>query len=367
MSSMYNPSNPASFLDLPAMPAEIIVPTKGKRPCATCGVSFDTVEEHRQHAKSPSHLHNLQFRVAVNDMTPLDKLQEWSEADKLFNKEAKILIDDEDTASETEEEPEEEGDKVPEFNPGSCLFCHHTSSSFDENLSHMEAHHGFSIPCTKYLLVEPENLIWYLHYVIFGSFQCMCCGKQRYTLEAIQHHMQAKDHCRFEITPEMLEFYDAEAMMSLGTNGPFGNNKEILRSQCGNLLEHRSKSPLSTRMQVRKMMHINKRKSLPAGVYANPRSIRDTETAHILDFVMRMQELAITDDKKLLTGATEYNGLMGKMRWKRDLAKSMRLSQRFAVQPCFIDAGGNLVWRKTMGVFQDYYHAPFLGKCPVFR
>jgi pre-60S factor REI1 len=233
-------------------------------------------------------------------MTPQSKLREWSEADKLFNKEVKNLSEDEETAVEPEEEPEEEGDEAPEFNPGSCLFCHHTSSSFDNNLSHMKACHGFSIPYSKHLTVEPENLIWYLHFDIFGSFQCMYCGKQRYTLEAIQHHMQAKGHCCFQMTPEMLGFYDAGAMESNGANKPSGRNKRILRRQSGKLLVHRSKSSLSSRMQVRKMMHINKRKSLPAGVYANPRSIRDTETTNPLDFVMRMQRLAITDDKKLL-------------------------------------------------------------------
>jgi pre-60S factor REI1 len=164
----------------------------------------------------------------------------------------------------------------------------------------MKACHGFSIPYSKHLTVEPENLIWYLHFDIFGSFQCMYCGKQRYTLEAIQHHMQAKGHCCFQMTPEMLGFYDAGAMESNGANKPSGRNKRILRRQSGKLLVHRSKSSLSSRMQVRKMMHINKRKSLPAGVYANPRSIRDTETTNPLDFVMRMQRLAITDDKKLL-------------------------------------------------------------------
>ncbi|KAH7262522.1 hypothetical protein BKA59DRAFT_550843 [Fusarium tricinctum] len=348
MSSMHTSSNPARFLESPAMSAEIIVPTMGKRPCATCGVSFDTVKEHREHAKSPSHLHNLQFRIAANGTNPPSKLREWSEADELFNKEVKTLSDDEETAAETEEELEEESDQVPEFNPGSCLFCHHTTSSFDDSLSHMEACHGFNIPYPKCLTVDPENLIWYLHYVIFGSFQ------------SIQHHMQAKDHCRFEMTPEMLEFYDTEAMGSHGINKPSVINTKILRRQSGKLLVHRSRSSLSTRMQVRKMMHINKRRSLPAGVYANPRSIRDTETTHPLDFVLKMQGLTITNDKKLLAEVTEYQGVMGKMRGKRDLAKSMRMRHRFAVHPGLIDVGKSWMRKKKIAAYQDYYFSPRL-------
>ncbi|CAJ0540367.1 Ff.00g075150.m01.CDS01 [Fusarium sp. VM40] len=360
MSSMYISANPASFLGSPAMSVEIIVPTMGKRPCATCGVSFDTVEEHREHAKSPSHLHNLQFRIAVNDATPHSKLRKWSEADELFNEEANTLSEDEENITEPEEEYEEDCDEVPEFNPGRCLFCHHRTSSFDKNLSHMEACHGFGIPYPKYLTVEPENLIWYLHYVIFGSFQCMYCEKQRYTLEAIQHHMQAKDHCRFQMTPEMLEFYDAEAMESNGISKPSGVNAKILRRQSGKPLVHRSKSPLSTRMQVRKMMHINKRKSLPAGVFANPRSIRDTETTHPLDFVPEMQGMTIANYKKFLIEVTEYQDVMGRIRGKRDLAKSMRLRHRFAIHPGLGDVGKNWMRKKKMAAYQDYYFSPRL-------
>ncbi|KAK2607204.1 hypothetical protein N8I77_005902 [Diaporthe amygdali] len=100
---------------------------------------------------------------------------------------------------------------MPQFTPGQCLFCPNPSTSFDESVSHMRKSHGLFIPHQQHLAVDLETLFRYLHLVIFGYRECLQCGTERATVQAVQQHMTGKGHCRFDTSEEgseFAEFYD---------------------------------------------------------------------------------------------------------------------------------------------------------------
>lgn len=117
--------------------------------------------------------------------------------------------DDLESESDVEDDLEEDQELVAtEFVPGHCLFCTKDSSTLDESMKHMSSAHGFSIPFQEFLAVDLETLVSYLHFVINTYRDCICCGTRRSTVEGIQHHMLAKGHCCFDISPETEEFYE---------------------------------------------------------------------------------------------------------------------------------------------------------------
>jgi pre-60S factor REI1 len=110
---------------------------------------------------------------------------------------------------DTEEEEDEDKDEIStsEFISGQCLFCAQDSATLDDSMKHMVTAHSFNVPFQDLLAVDFETIISYLHFVIHNYRECICCGIQRGTVEGIQHHMLAKGHCRFDISPETEEFY----------------------------------------------------------------------------------------------------------------------------------------------------------------
>jgi pre-60S factor REI1 len=93
-----------------------------------------------------------------------------------------------------------------------CLFCNYRSPNFDLNVHHMGRFHGMFIPEREFL-VEPENLIKYLHTKVHEWHQCLKCHKMVHTATGIQTHMRDRGHCSiaFEHDDELVEigeFYD---------------------------------------------------------------------------------------------------------------------------------------------------------------
>ncbi|TLD15295.1 hypothetical protein PspLS_10771 [Pyricularia sp. CBS 133598] len=98
------------------------------------------------------------------------------------------------------------------FNQEQCLFCNKLHGTFDANVAHMRLAHGLMIPAKDRLAVDVETLFSYLHLVVSGYNECLCCGTQRNTTEAVQQHMMDKGHCRFDIDAkgsEYADFYDS--------------------------------------------------------------------------------------------------------------------------------------------------------------
>jgi len=93
-----------------------------------------------------------------------------------------------------------------------CLFCNYRSPNFSLNITHMGRFHGMFVPEKEYL-VEPENLIKYLHEKVHEDHECLKCHKILHTASGIQTHMRDRGHCMiaFETDEELVEvgeFYD---------------------------------------------------------------------------------------------------------------------------------------------------------------
>ncbi|KAJ9661766.1 hypothetical protein H2198_001731 [Neophaeococcomyces mojaviensis] len=97
-----------------------------------------------------------------------------------------------------------------EFDESQCLFCNQTNPDLDQNLVHMSKAHGLHVDPTD-LLVDIVSLLAYFHLVISECYECLYCGTQRNTRQAVQQHMMAKGHCKYDITDkdaELRDFYD---------------------------------------------------------------------------------------------------------------------------------------------------------------
>lgn len=105
-----------------------------------------------------------------------------------------------------------------EFHESQCLFCNQTSPDLDQNLSHMLKAHGLYIDPAN-LLVDVGSLLAYFHLVISGYYECLYCGKQRNTRQAVQQHMMAKGHCKYDITDEDAELREFYEFSSSDTEG----------------------------------------------------------------------------------------------------------------------------------------------------
>ncbi|KAI1029616.1 hypothetical protein LB503_008129 [Fusarium chuoi] len=198
----------------------------GKPWCSTCCIHFNTFEEHREHSKSEEHVFKIQIRrsgPSIPRYVMEKAIENW------------------DRVKESWTEPSEEstGDRLevfevetPEFHEELCLFCRHTSSTFDENMAHMKTCHSLRIPAQETQGIEPITVVRCLNSTIFGRYECVSCGKQRRALEGIQHHMVAKNHCHFQMTYEISRFckeresFDAQEALE----APQSQNTQLIRS-----------------------------------------------------------------------------------------------------------------------------------------
>lgn len=127
------------------------------------------------------------------------------------------------------------------FEPARCLFCNQDRSDFESNLSHMRSAHGLFIPHRQHLIVDTEVLLEYIHLIIFGYNECICCGTQRSSPLAAQQHMLGKGHCRFDMDrqdSEFADFWDFSETDSSSENSDDDNvsgNRESNSGENGNI------------------------------------------------------------------------------------------------------------------------------------
>ncbi|KIJ18836.1 hypothetical protein PAXINDRAFT_127953 [Paxillus involutus ATCC 200175] len=98
------------------------------------------------------------------------------------------------------------------LSPTSCLFCTHSSSCLEDNLTHMSTSHSFFIPDAEYL-VDITGLITYLGEKIAVGNVCIYCngkGRELRSLGAVRKHMIDKAHCKiaYDTANEKLEISD---------------------------------------------------------------------------------------------------------------------------------------------------------------
>lgn len=80
---------------------------------------------------------------------------------------------------------------APKLTDVDCLFCSHSSATFEENMDHMTLNHSFFIPDIEFL-VDIRGLIRYLGEKISVGNVCLYCNtKSRgfYSMDAVRKHM----------------------------------------------------------------------------------------------------------------------------------------------------------------------------------
>lgn len=190
-----------------------------------------------------------------------------------------------------------------EFTPEECLFCNHTSNDFAGNLSHMHQTHSLVVPFQDSLTVDLQTLIWFLHMVIFSYRECICCGKRRRTVEAVQQHMTSRGHCRFDVTDEMSGFYDMDSLHQHGAEGRSHPDDRTLRLPSGKLLSHRSHIDPHSKSRLREKPSPTDPSALPASQQsdARPQSLALSKKGrHELALTTQVARLRIGDQMSLM-------------------------------------------------------------------
>ncbi|KAK4139683.1 C2H2 type zinc-finger-domain-containing protein [Dichotomopilus funicola] len=262
--------------------------------CRLCNLSFDTPGDKRQHAKSEWHVYQIRCRVAEPGtvVSPPDVKSGTRHSDRRLKRRQKqgfepgelseqsgpsdVLEENGDNdidAEFSENDSLSEDDNEVEFIPEECLFCDSSSEDFASNVSHMHQAHSLLIPFQSSLVVDLQTVIWFLHMVIFRYRECICCGRRRRTVEAIQQHMTTKGHCRVEVTEETRGFYHPELSQHVDLRdkaaglGSAVHHQEdgTLRLPSGKILSHRNSHIDTTisRRQPKPPAHPDTSTSLP--------------------------------------------------------------------------------------------------------
>ncbi|KAI6758252.1 hypothetical protein HG530_010492 [Fusarium avenaceum] len=212
--------------------------------CRLCNIEMRGLETWKAHIKSDGHVQKLQQKVGSVDFAPKPPHSTRSTSPKRkrndgvvdFNEQGQYEQANEDTEDEQDEE-DEDRISASEFIPGQCLFCAQDSATLDDSMKHMATAHSFNVPFQDLLAVDLETIISYLHFVIHNYRECVCCGTRRGTVEGIQHHMLAKGHCRFDISPETEEFYQTPKVENALTETQYPSDPVKLPS--GKVISHR--------------------------------------------------------------------------------------------------------------------------------
>ncbi|KAI8962784.1 C2H2 type zinc-finger-domain-containing protein [Daldinia sp. FL1419] len=233
---------------------------KAPTSCRLCSIELNGQESWKTHVKSDKHVYNLRLKVsepgdaASPPLPPSKKASktkhtEPSRTQKEYESDADAGPD-QDAASDAEHESDDEIEDGPEdgpedepaapdFAPGDCLFCAQESDELDGNMLHMATAHGFSVPFREFLAVDLETVVEYLHFVIFGYRECICCGTRRSTVEGLQQHMIAKGHCKFDVSAETEEFYEMPQSENSVIDQAQPDSSMPVRLPSGKLISHR--------------------------------------------------------------------------------------------------------------------------------
>jgi len=211
--------------------------------CEICNKAYTTENAYRSHMLSKKHRENevrSLSRVDHPGPRPAPAVAAAAKASSLEDRTSETSAETATEPSPTHSEstlgqPDVDADDLDDENaatldekiaaarsrlsPLHCLFCAHTSSSsFEDNLTHMSSEHSFFIPDAEYL-VDPTGLITYLGEKLAVDNVCIYCngkGREFRTLDAVRKHMVDKSHCKiaYDTEKDMLEtsdFYDFSA------------------------------------------------------------------------------------------------------------------------------------------------------------
>ncbi|KAG2208151.1 hypothetical protein INT47_010513 [Mucor saturninus] len=183
--------------------------------CGTCKKSFGSINQHENHLNSKKHKEVAAKQAAKQAAAPAEKKEvvKAEEVEKPQVKDTRI------TEETTEEEMlaiiDEKIKAAPRLEETDCLFCTHTSESFEDNMAHMTSVHSLFIPDIEFL-VDLRGLIRYLgEKISVGNVCIFCNGKGRglRSIDAVRKHMNDKGHCIIAYeddndAAELVDFYD---------------------------------------------------------------------------------------------------------------------------------------------------------------
>ena len=192
--------------------------------CQVCRKSFSTTKSFESHVRSRKHRGAARALEKQKNKEPTCKADGHGEPAT-----ARADVDDPDMEEEEEEEVVSEPLDTTE-----CLFCPHVSHDMETNLEHMSKEHGFFIPDLEYL-TDLSGLMGYLAEKVGVWNMCLYCnekGKTFHMVEAVQHHMIDKGHCKLffegDAALEFAEYYDySKSYPDYTEDGDFDKDEEV--------------------------------------------------------------------------------------------------------------------------------------------
>lgn len=167
----------------------------------------------------------------------------------------------------------------------------------DQNIAHMDAAHGFSIPNSA-MIEDLEEFVTYLVLEVCVWHECLYCGAVKQSTESIQNHMRDKSHCllNFDREPELWGFWTdrAEDHDSTDSQPPATISTTEMRFTSGKVVASRHAAPTPKRSTTR----LPSQALIPRAVSAespSPELLQPTATsASNSRQLARREELSIT-------------------------------------------------------------------------
>lgn len=189
--------------------------------CDICRKQFVSDKSYESHLRSRKHKELEKRKAEKNTTTPQGT--DEKETTKIDVTKEKEVIDEPEEANSDDDEPLETNE---------CLFCSHFEEDMERNLKHMSSVHGFFLPDLEYL-ENLEGLMRYLAEKVGVGYMCLYCnekGKMFLSVEAAQHHMVDKSHCKLyfegDAALEFAEYYDYSK--SYPDNGEHSPDDEVV-------------------------------------------------------------------------------------------------------------------------------------------
>ncbi|SMQ54075.1 unnamed protein product [Zymoseptoria tritici ST99CH_3D7] len=184
--------------------------------CSACATNFESESNRREHMREQWHVYNVKRRMAtLPPITPeqYDQVHEAKPSkpvsqDGVASTSIVPELEGRTPAEDLVEEDEEDENVV--LDPANCLFCTSSHSKVSENLAHMSAAHGFTIPNLSTIQTDLETFVSYLSLVVNKYHECLHCGHVKHSAQAIRAHMSDKGHRRLDLSEdsEYLDFWD---------------------------------------------------------------------------------------------------------------------------------------------------------------
>lgn len=196
--------------------------------CEACNKNFSTENSYQNHIQSKKHKElEAKYaagpkRVKKSTASASSSSADVSAAPSSTTTSDNMVLDGqtpqavEATTEETDEmdEVDRKIEQAVHLTLEQCLFCLHSSATFQENMEHMTKHHSFFIPDIEYL-IDLEGLVSYLgEKISIGNICIYCNERSKYfqSLESVRRHMVDKGHCKIfyegDADLEFAEFYD---------------------------------------------------------------------------------------------------------------------------------------------------------------